>query len=305
LLRWLNNQAYLLLILAALFWAGNAIAGKIAVGHVSPFVLTSLRWLVALILLVPVAIPHIRNDWQLVRSRLLFLFALGSIGFTLFNNMMYLALTTTSAINANIILSSLPFFIFILNLVLFRIPVNKYHVLGLPITIIGMLTITFQGSFSQLFGLKLNVGDAVMLIAVLAYAIYSVLLKNKPNIHWLSTLCVLASAALISSLPFTLFEIHAGIAIAPDLTGVLVIIYTAVFASLGAQAFWIRSVELIGSNSTGIFINVVPLFGAILAILLLGEKFYVFHAVGISLIIGGVLIGQLGLQNNQQGNEYR
>lgn len=297
-LRWLYNQPYLLVFLATLFWAGNAVAGKFAVGHISPFVLTSLRWAVALMLVAPFALPHVKNDWGLIRKRLIFLFLLGAIGFAIFNNLMYLALTSTSAINSAIIQSSLPLFIFILNLIFFHIRVSKYQVIGYPFTIIGVLTITFQGSFSFVADFNLNVGDILMLIAVSSYGIYSVFLKNKPDIHWLSTLAVLSCAALVASIPFSIYEISAGIAGVPDLTGISVVIYTAVFASLGAQAFWIRSIELIGSNATSLFINIVPVFGALLAVSLLGEKFHTFHAAGILLIIGGVLIGQISNKNN-------
>lgn len=297
-LRWLYNQPYLLVFLATLFWAGNAVAGKIAVGHISPFVLTSLRWLVALMLVAPFAIQHIKNDWKLIRKKLIFLFLLGTVGFTVFNNLMYLALTTTSAINVAIIQSSMPLFIFILNLLIFKIRSSKFQIIGYPLTVIGVLIITFQGRFSLTGDLNLNVGDLLMLIATSLYGIYSVFLKKKPNIHWLSTLTVLSCAALIASMPFSIYEIGAGIAGAPDITGFSVVLYTALFASLGAQAFWIRSVELIGSNSTSMFINIVPVFGSLLAVYLLGEKFHIFHAVGIGLITGGVFIGQFGNKSN-------
>jgi drug/metabolite transporter (DMT)-like permease len=296
-LRFLSNQPYLLVFLATLFWAGNAIAGKIAVGHISPFVLTSLRWLVALMLVTPFAVRYIKDDWKVIRGKLIFLFALGAVGFTVFNNMMYLALTTTTAINVAIIQSALPLFIFILNLAFFQISVSKFQAIGFPISLIGVATITFQGSFSLLVELQLNVGDVLMIGAVCAYGIYSVFLKNKPNIHWLSTLTVLSCAALIASIPFSVYEIVTGLAKVPDLIGFSVVLYTAVFASLLAQAFWIRSVEIIGSNSTSLFINVVPVFGVLFAVVFLREELQVFHAIGISLIIGGVYIGQLGSQS--------
>ena len=291
-LHWLNNQPYILVFLATLFWAGNAIAGKTAVGHISPFLLTSLRWSVAVLILLPFSIQYLRSDWVLVRSRLFFMFILGTIGFTVFNNLMYLALTTTSAINVAIIQSSLPLFVFILNMVVFAVKVNKYQAIGFPITIVGVLTITFQGSLSLLINLNLNMGDILMVIAVVSYAVYSVFLNNKPNLHWLSTVTLLALAALISSIPFAVFESVNGNLTLPDLTGLSVVLYTALFASLGAQVCWIRSIELIGSNSTSVFINLVPLFGSFLAVILLGEKFHIFHAIGILLIFTGIYLSQ-------------
>lgn len=292
-LRWLYNQPYILIFLATLFWAGNAVAGKAAVGHISPFLLTSLRWLFALTLLSPFAIQHLKSDWNTIKPRLLFLFVLGSIGFTVFNNMMYLALNTTSAINATIIQSSLPLFVFILNILYFSVRVNKFQVIGFPITIVGVVVITCKGELSELTAHTVNIGDLLMLVAVAAYGFYSAFLTSKPNIHWLSTLAVLGIAAFISSIPFTVFEVLSGDFNAPDLTGFSVVIYTAIFASLAAQSCWIRSIELIGSNPTSVFINLVPFFGVLLAVTILGEKLHLFHAIGIVFIFVGIYIGRL------------
>ena len=290
--RWGYSQPYLLLFLTTLFWAGNAVAGKMAVGHISPFLLTTCRWMVALILILPFAYRHISNDWVEIRSRMVFMFVLGFIGFTAFNNLMYLALTSTTAINVVIIQSALPLFVFLLNLIFYKIAANGHQLLGFSLTLIGVIIITFRGSITLLAEFQFNPGDALMLVAIAAYGIYSVMLKNKPPIHWLSTMVVLSGAAFISSIPFALLEFAIGDLNPPDLTGILLVIYTAVFASFAAQAFWIRSIELIGSNTTSIFINLVPLLGAVLAILMLGENFYAFHATGIVLIIVGVTVAQ-------------
>ena len=266
-------------------------------GHVSPFLLTSLRWFVALILIAPFAINQLRSDWLAIKSRIVFLFVLGAIGFTFFNNIMYLALINTSAINVAIIQSSLPLFVFVLNIVFFAVGVTRFQVIGFPITLIGVVVIAFQGDFSLLAELKVNIGDGLMIIAIAAYGIYSVFLKNKPNIHWLSTMAVLAAAAFVASLPFVLFEGISGNLNTPDLTGLSIVLYTAVFASLGSQLCWMRSIELIGSNATSMFINLVPFFGSVLAVVLLGETFYAFHAVGLSLIIIGIYIAQLTVRS--------
>ena len=288
----LYNQPYYLLFLATLFWAGNAIAGKYAVGHVSPFVLTFLRWLVVVLILSVIARSQLRQDWQKIKPHLVFLFILGTVGFALFNNLMYLALTATSAINVTILQSSMPLFIFILNFILFRVSATRYQLLGLPITVLGVILITTQGKWQVLAGFEFNLGDLIMLTAIFAYAIYSVLIDKKPRLHWLSLISVLSYSAFVSSLPFALWEITNRTAVWPDLTGWMIVIYTAVFASLVSQLLWIRSIELIGSNATGLFINLVPLLGTIMAILLLGEKFHAYHFFGMVMIIGGVTLAQ-------------
>lgn len=291
-LQKLYNQPYYLLFLGTLFWAGNAIAGKFAVGHVSPFTLTFLRWLVVMLILAVVANKRLRQDWYQLKPHLVYLFVLGSIGFALFNNLMYLALTTTSAINVALLQSSLPLFIFILNFIFFRVAANKYQLIGLLICVLGVLFITTQGRWQALMDLQFNIGDLIMLVAIVAYGLYSVLLTNKPDLHWLSFIGVLSCSAFISSIPFAAWEIVNQTVIWPDLIGWVIVLYTAVFASLIAQLFWIRSIELIGSNATGLFINLVPLLGSILAIVLLDEKFHSYHFFGIVMIVSGVTLAQ-------------
>ncbi|MDB4511980.1 DMT family transporter [Arenicella sp.] len=291
-LQRIYNQPYYLLLLTTLFWAGNAIAGKFAVGHISPFILTFLRWSVVLIILLVTARQQVRQDWREIKPHLFFLFILGTVGFALFNNLMYLALTATTAINVTILQSSMPLFIFILNFIFFQVSATRYQLLGLPITMLGVILITTQGRWQVLTGLEFNFGDLIMLMAIFAYAIYSVLITKKPKLHWISLISVLSCSAFISSLPFALWEVANHTAIWPNLTGWMIVIYTAIFASLMSQLFWIRSIELIGSNATGLFINLVPLLGTIMAILLLGETFHTYHFFGMTMIIGGVLMAQ-------------
>jgi drug/metabolite transporter (DMT)-like permease len=291
-LKWLYSQPYLLLILATLFWAGNAIAGKLAVGHISPFLLTSLRWLVASVVLLPFALRYLRNDWAQVRSRLIFLFILGAIGFTVFNNLMYSALQTTTAMNVAIIQAALPASIFLLNFAFFRLRATKYQLLGFPITVLGVVAIVAQGQWQVLLELGFVVGDLLMLLAVTCYGIYSVMLNKKPAIHWLSLISVLSISAVAAALPFTVFESLTGGLILPDQTGLLVVLYTALCASLLSQVFWIRGIELIGSNATSLFINLVPVSGTFLAIVLLDETLHWYHVLGLAFIVGGILLAQ-------------
>ncbi len=291
-LSWLYSQPYLLLFLATLFWAGNAIAGKLAVGHVSPFVLTSLRWLFASAIVIVVSLPQLKRDWQLIRPRLAFLFSLGLIGFTLFNNLMYLALQSTTAMNAAIIQAALPASIFILNFLIYRLRANSHQLIGFPITVIGVIAIIAQGQWQVLTQLRFVVGDLLMLAAITCYGVYSVMLSKKPKIHWLSLITVLAISAFLASVPFVSIEISHQKQLWPDQTGWALVLYTAVFASLCAQVFWIRGLELIGSNAASLFINLVPLLGTFLAILLLGESLHWYHACGLVLIVGGIMFAQ-------------
>jgi len=296
-LNCLYGQPYLLLFIATLFWAGNAIGGKLAVGHISPFFLTSLRWLIASIVVVPIAYKYLHNDWALIRGRLIFLFTLGMIGFSLFNNLMYSALQTTTAMNATIIQAALPASIFLLNFVFYKMNATKYQLIGFPITVVGVVAIVSQGQWQVLSQLRFVVGDILMLLAITCYGLYSVMLNNKPKIHWLSLISVLSLSALLASTPFAIVELFNGQLIVPDLLGWLVALYAALLSSVLAQVFWIRGIELIGSNAASLFINLVPVLGTVLAVILLGETPHWYHLLGLALIVGGILLAQIKVMN--------
>lgn len=290
--RWLFGQPYFLLTLTAFFWGGNAIAGKIAVGHISPFLLTTSRWFVAMALIYPFAINHLKRDWPKIKPRLPFLIALGAIGFCVFNNLMYLSLVYTSAINVAIVQASMPLIVFFLNFALFQLLATRLQIIGFLLTLIGVITVASAGNLETLTTLAFNIGDLLMLIAIMFYGVYSVFLKNKPDIHWLSFIAVLGTAAFVTSIAFSIWEYQTNTIIWPDTTGFLVVLYTAIFPSLLSQVFWMRGLEIIGSNRGGVFINIVPIVGSGLAILILGEQFRLYHAIALVLVIGGVWLSQ-------------
>ena len=288
----MHRTAYVLLLLTMLFWAANAVAGKFAVGHISPMLLVTLRWLVAAVLAAWLARKKLRGDWPAIRSNLPFLFLLGAAGFTGFNAALYSALNYTTAINVSIEQAGLPIVIFLANFLLFRMKVTWLQILGVVLTIIGIALTASHGDFTRLAGLDLNFGDALMLLAVLSYGGYSVALRFKPVIHWTTMIFVLSVAAVVSSIPFTLWEYGAGHTILPDMTGWAIALFTAVFPSILGQVFYIWSNEMIGSNRAGLFINLVPIFGTLLSIALLGEAFEPFHAVAIVLVLGGIWLAE-------------
>lgn len=288
----MHRTAYVLLLLTMLFWAANAVAGKFAVGHISPILLVTLRWLVAAVLAAWLARKKLRGDWPAIRSNLPFLFLLGAAGFTGFNAALYSALNYTTAINVSIEQAGLPIVIFLANFLLFRMKVTWLQILGVVLTIIGIALTASHGDFTRLAGLDLNFGDALMLLAVLSYGSYSVALRFKPVIHWTTMIFVLSAAAVAASIPFTLWEYAAGYTILPDMTGWAIALFTAVFPSILGQVFYIWSNEMIGSNRAGLFINLVPIFGTLLSIALLGEAFEAFHAVAIVLVLGGIWLAE-------------
>lgn len=286
------RNAYVLLLLTTLFWGGNAIAGKLAVGHITPMLLTTLRWTMALAIMAAIGLPQLRRDWPVVRPNLLFLFALGTAGFTLFNAALYSALTFTTAINVSIEQAGMPMFIFLANFLLYRMGVSLGQIVGFTISVVGVALTAAHGDLTRLAQLDVNFGDALMLAAILLYAGYTVALRYKPAIHWKSLMLVLSAAALVSSLPFAAWEIATDRAIWPDMRGWIIVAYTAILPSIAAQAFYIRGVELIGANRAGLFINLVPIFGTLLSIVILGEDFHLYHAVALAMVLGGIWLAE-------------
>jgi drug/metabolite transporter (DMT)-like permease len=292
LLRGLVAKPYLILTITALFWAGNAVAGKFAVGHVSPFLLTTLRWLLALLFLLPFAIGPVRRDWPVIRRNLPFLAFCGAVGFTLFNNLLYLALNYTTAINAAIVQASMPLVVFVLNFAIFHIRSTALQIVGFVLTLLGVALTATHGNLFNLAQTQINIGDLFMLVAVVAYGIYSVALARRPQMHWISFIAIPSLMALLTSIPFTLWEASAGRLVLPDAQGWTVVFYTAIFPAILSQVFWVRGLEIIGSNRGGVFINLVPIFAAGLAVVLLGEEFHLYHAIALVLVTAGVWMSQ-------------
>ena len=290
----MNSRAYFYLCITALFWGGNSVAGKMAVGHVSPMMLTTLRWVFALIVILVLMTPQIRRDWDKIRRHWLQLLAYGAIGFTTFNALLYSALKYTSAINAVILQAGIPMLIFLFNFVLFRTKASVAQVIGFTVTLIGVLVTAAHGDVTSLLSLEFNFGDALMIGACIVYAGYTVALRYKPTMHWQSFIAAPAFGALLSAIPLLFWEIGTGTAIVPDTTGWIIVLYAAIFPSLMSQVLYVRGVEMIGANRAGLFINAIPVFGTLLSVMLIGETFHLFHLFALLLVLGGIAIAERG-----------
>ena len=288
----MHRTAYLLLLLTAIAWGANAVAGKLAVGHISPMLLTTVRWALAAAIMAVIGAGNLKREWEQVRPHLIYLSVLGAVGFTFFNAFMYSALTFTSAINVSIEQAGLPMVIFVVNFLLFALRPSGLQVLGFLLSLAGVALTASHGEVMRLAALDVNFGDALMMIALLLYGGYTVALRYKPVISWQSTMLVLTASAFVVSLPFAAWEIATDRAVWPDATGWAIGAFTAIFPSVLAQAFYIRGVELIGSNRAGLFINLVPIFGTLLAILFVGEQFHLYHAAAMVLVLGGIWLAE-------------
>ncbi|HEX5078538.1 MAG TPA: DMT family transporter [Geminicoccaceae bacterium] len=289
-----NPLAYLLLTLTALCWGANAILGRLAVGEVSPMVLTLLRWLLALALFVPVAQRQLRRDWPALRRHLPFLVAMGTLGFTGFNALYYVAAHYTTAVNLGIIQGSIPVFVLIGAFALYRSPVTPLQVAGVTVTMLGVVLVGTGGDLARIAGLAINRGDLLMLVACLIYAGYTVALQRRPPVAALSLVIALAAAALLAALPLVAVEAALGRLQWPTPAGWVIAVLAVLFPSFLAQIFFIRGVELIGPGRAGVFINLVPVFASILAVAILGESFAGFQAIALGLVLGGIGLSERG-----------
>jgi len=289
-----HHKAYALLLLTTLLWGGNSIAGKLAVGQISPMLLVFLRWVLAVLILLPFAGAKLREDWPLAKRHLPLLVALGGCGFALFNVIFYVALNYTTAINVSIEQAGMPILIIVANFLFFRVRAGWPQLIGVILTIAGVALTASHGSPAQLLRLDINFGDAIMLGAVVLYSGYSVGLRLKPALHWQSLILILSLSALVISMPFAAWEVAMGKAQFPGLAGWAITLYTALGASVISQVTYIRGNELIGANRAGLFINLVPIFGTLLSILLLGEDFHLYHALALALVFGGIWLAEHG-----------
>lgn len=285
-------QAYALLVLTTMCWGANAVAGKLAVGHVSPLWLTHLRWGVAGLCALPFAWPYLRRDWPLIRRHALLLFAYGGIGLAGFNVALYSALNYTSTINVVIEQAGMPGVIFALNFVALVQRARAVQLLGFAMTVAGVALTVSGGDPARLIGLELNRGDALMLVAIACYGGFTASLRFKPPLHWLSFITVICLTAWLGSLPFALWAGSGEAAIWPDATGWGVIVFAALMPGLFAQSCFIRSNELIDSNRAGLFVNLVPIFGTLFSIALLGETLHAYHVVALALVLAGIALAE-------------
>lgn len=293
----MNLSAYAFLLSATLFWGGNAVAGKLAVGHISPMTLSSLRWLFAFAVIAAIGWPTLKADWPAVRRNLTFLVFLGFLGFTIFNVALYTALVYTSAINVSIEQAGIAPTILLLNFLLHRTGASPAQLAGVAVSTVGIALTASHGDPARLLRLDVNAGDAIMLVGVVAYGAYSVLLRRKPAIHWQSTMLALTAAGFLTSLPFAAGEFALGADVVPDAEGWLILAYVVIFPSIASQIFYIRGVEMIGANRAGLFVNMVPIFGTMLSILLLGEAFQTYHALALALVLCGIWLAESRSRN--------
>lgn len=285
-------RAYLLLTLTSLCFGANTTFAKLAVGEVSPMMMVALRWLVVVVLLVIFNTKTLRRDWPALRPQLGFLFLMGGFGLAAFNGLFYIAAHHTTAINMGIISGMLPVFVLLGALLAYRTPVQKLQWVGVGLSLVGVIVIASSGEVTSLLHFRLNDGDLLVVVATLLYAGYTLGLRRRPESSAIGLFTVLAASAFLASWPMVAVEAWLGEFQAPTLRGWVLVGLVALFPSFLAQIMFIRGVEIIGPGRAGIFVNLMPVFAAAIAVIYLGEQFHLYHGIALALVLGGIWLAE-------------
>jgi len=288
-----------MLVCATLFWAGNFMVGKLAfIENIPPMSLVFFRWLLVWIILLPFTYKEIIRNKEIIYNNLplLFFLALTSVG--LFNTFTYLALVYTQVINASLFNTAIPAMIIFLCFLLKIEKTNRFQIIGLILSVFGILSIITKLDLNILLSLNFNKGDLIMIGGVITWGLYSSFLKNKKfTLPLLTLVHILCTFGLIFILPQFLYELSQGLTVKFDINLGYTLIYLALFPSIGSYYCWAGAVAIIGANRAGIFLSLIPFFSTIMAIIFFNEQFKFFHLIGSILIIIGLFLSNKEIKN--------
>ena len=290
----LTGNPWLLLTFSTLLWGGNVVAARWAVGEVSPMVLVGLRWIFVCTLILIYLGGRRRATFEQLRPHWGYLLLMGVFGFTISNAMLYEGARFTSGVNVAIIQGVLPVLVLAGARVVYGTHVGVIRMVGVAMTIGGILLIASEGEPARLLDLKINKGDFFAFLSAALYAGFTLALRKRPPMSAMAFFVGLAFAALVTAVPSMVVEAMLGAAIWPGWMGLLVLTYVAHCTSIVGQICWIRAVEMIGPGRAGVFQNLVPVSGAILSVLVLCETFHWHHAASLALVLTGLFISEQG-----------
>lgn len=289
---YLYNQPYLLLVLTTLFWGGNMVNSRYIANDFGPVSLAFLRWAIALVILTPFAIKYIKADWQQIKQHWVILAVMAFSGVTTYNTMVYVGVKDTTAINAVLTTSLGPIIVFIWCFILFKEKIRALQLAAILISLSGVMLIIFKGDINNVMNFNVNKGDLIIIVAIAFYALYSALLRKKPQIHWFSFIYITFLMGEIMIAPFFIWELYShGNQMFIGIKSIATLAYISIFASILAYIFFNRAVALIGANVAASFFHLIPVFGTILAIIFLDETLYQYHIIGFALVILGIYLG--------------
>jgi drug/metabolite transporter (DMT)-like permease len=287
---WIANQPYLLLSITSLCWAGNAIVGRLAAGHIPPVTLSFLRWSLAFLILLPFSWKHLLRDWSAIRGKLGIMVIISVSGIGAFNTLQYWALEYTQALNTLLLQSAGPLVVAVWSLLLLGVRLTMAQAAGVVLSLIGVLVILLHGDLSTLSGIEFNKGDVIFIVALVIFGFYSVMTLKRPAIHALSFAAFTFGIGAACLVPLLIWELATRPVMALNTANLLSLFYVAVFPSTLAYLCYNRGIQLIGANRAAPFFHMVPLFGSVMAMVFLGERPKLFHFIGFALVLTGVFV---------------
>jgi drug/metabolite transporter (DMT)-like permease len=287
-----NNLAYLILILTTIFWSGNFIVGKAAsTFQIPPFSLNFYRWVFAGLILFPFTYKEILNKKKYILENIGFFIILGITSITIFNSIVYYSLYYTQVISGILMISTIPVWIIFISSILNIEKTNIFQIIGVIFSLTGVIFIITKADLNLIKNLDFNKGDLSMVVAMFSWAVYSALLKSKKyEISQFALLQVVIITGLIFLIPIYFIEMYLGHLIVLGKPFILTLTYVVLFPGLAAFFFWIKGISLIGANRAGVFLHLMPIFGAAMAMIIFDEKFMYYHIFGAIFIVAGIAL---------------
>ena len=294
-----NNLAYILLVLTTLFWSGNFIVGIAASFYeIPPFSLNFFRWLFAGLILLPFTYQEIVSKKQYIFDNIGFFIVLGITSITIFNSTVYYSLYYMQVISGVLMISTIPVWIMFISSILGIENTNKFQIIGVILSLLGVLFIVTKSDLEIIKNLAFNRGDLIMAIGMFAWALYSALLKKKKyEISQITLLEVVIISGLLFLVPIYILEMNLGNQIKIGKPFILTLSYVVIFPGLASFFFWIKGIGIIGANRAGVFLHLMPVFGSIMAIIFFDEKFMFYHLLGAIFIIAGITLSNKKIKN--------
>ncbi len=294
-----NNLAYLLLILTTLFWSGNFIVGKAASNYqIPPFSLNFYRWLFAFIILLPFTFKEILDNKKYIFYNIGFFIILGITSITIFNSIVYYSLYYTQVISGVLMISTIPVWIMVVASILNIEKTNLFQIIGVILSLTGVLFIITKADIELIKSLNFNKGDLSMVVAMFSWAIYSALLRKKTyEVSQIALLEIIIICGLVFLIPIYFIEMNFGHSITLGKPFILTLTYVVLFPGILAFLFWIKGISIIGANRAGVFLHLMPIFGALMAIVIFDEKFMFYHFLGAIFIIAGITLSNKNKKN--------
>lgn len=288
---------YILLIIATLLWGGNFVIGRAVTTDIQPITLAFFRWCTAFLVFLPISYKYIRKEWHLIKENFHIVIIMALTGVAAFNTLVYIGVHYTTSINASLMNSSTPIIIYILSFIFLKERLSKQQVIGTIFSISGVLFILSGGDIKTILSFQFNKGDLIVLIAVSCWAVYSLLVKQYASkLPSYSTFLVTIALGILMLLPFTLWEMTTSNTSTDwNVSTVSAILYVGVLASIVAFLSWNKGVIALGANQASIFLNFIPLFATLFAVIFIGETLHFAQILGgIAVIFGTIIANSKG-----------